>query len=215
MKNIILIAPPAAGKGTISSYLMDTYSYEHISTGDLLREEAKKNSEIASLMREGKLIGDDIILPLFKEKLSCLKDKPFILDGMPRNLEQATYLDTLFNEMNLTNYVVLSLAVEKEILEKRIVGRRICSNCGASYNIYFDTLKPIQEGICDSCASSLITREDDNTESFQVRYKTYLEQTSPLLDFYQEKGKLKVVDGTKNPVEIQQEVTKIIEGSND
>ncbi len=219
MKNIIFIAPPAAGKGTISEYLIKNLNYTHLSTGDLLRKVAKQDNEngkkIRSLMKEGKFIPDEIILPLFKDELLTLKDKPFILDGMPRTLKQAKYLDNLFQEIDLNNYIVLSLNVDKEILKERIIGRRICPDCGSSYNIYFEGLKPKDNEHCDNCGSSLIQREDDNLEAFQVRYQAYLEETEPLITFYKEKKVLQEIDGTKQPLEIQNDVDKLLRNQND
>ena len=216
MKNVIFIAPPAAGKGTISDYLVNNLSYVHISTGDILRNVSKEDTEIghniASLMKEGKFIGDDIILPLFKEELLKVKEKPFILDGIPRNLEQAKFLEQLFLELSVDNYIVINIRIEEDLLEKRIVGRRVCDKCKSSYNINFEEFKPKVENACDKCNTLLIQREDDNLETFQNRYETYLQVTSPLIHFYQEKGRLKCVDASKPQEEIIKEVISILKG---
>lgn len=213
MKNVIFIAPPAAGKGTISDYLVKNKGYVHISTGDLLRNEIKLGTEIGiqikELMKEGKFIGDDIILPLFKEELLRLKDKPFILDGMPRTLQQADYLTNLFQELNVDNYVVINIEIDENLLEKRAVGRRICE-CGASYNIYFDEFKPNVEGICDQCHKELIQREDDTLETFRSRLETYTKETEPLIHYYNEKGLLKSVDANQNSDKIISDVEYIL-----
>lgn len=213
MKNLILIAPPAAGKGTISEYLVKNLDYTHISTGDILRKAAKSDSEqgniIRNLINAGKFVGDDIILPLFKEELVKLKDKPFILDGMPRKIEQAKYLTNLFSELNVDNYVVINLSIEESLLEKRAVGRRICE-CGASYNIYFDEFKPKVEEICDHCGKNLIQREDDNLETFKKRYQTYLEETEPLIHYYKEKGLLKIINVSKTNSEIIESIKSVL-----
>lgn len=213
MKNVIFIAPPAAGKGTISEYLIKNKGYVHISTGDLLRNVAKLDTEVGikvkGLMKEGKFIGDDIILPLFKEELLRLKDKPFILDGMPRTLEQADYLTNLFQELNVDNYVVINMEINEDLLEKRAVGRRICE-CGASYNIYFDDFKPNVEGICDQCHKELIQREDDTLETFKNRYQTYLKETEPLIHYYEEKGLLTRVDANQANDKIISDVEQIL-----
>lgn len=213
MKNLILIAPPAAGKGTISEYLVKNLDYTHISTGDILRKAAKSDSEqgniIRNLINAGKFVGDDIILPLFKEELVKLKDKPFILDGMPRKIEQAKYLTNLFSELNVDNYVVINLSIEESLLEKRAVGRRICE-CGASYNIYFDEFKPKVEEICDHCGKNLIQREDDNLETFKKRYQTYLEETEPLIHYYKEKDLLKIINVSKTNSEIIESIKSVL-----
>lgn len=219
MMNVIFIAPPAAGKGTISKYLIENCGFVHLSTGNLLREIAKEDTEfgrmIASLMQEGRFISDDIIFELIKKHLENLKDKFFILDGMPRNLKQAEYLENMFKELGVHNYVVINLDIPEDVLEKRAIGRRICSNCGASYNIYFDDFKPKEENTCDVCHNNLTGRTDDTSETFKYRYQTYLENTSPVINFYQEKGLLKIVDATKPNKEIIDDVLHILGVKND
>lgn len=216
MKNVIFIAPPAAGKGTLSDYLVENMGYTHISTGDILRKVSKEDTtrgrEIAALLKSGTFIGDDIILPLFREELFKVKDKPFVLDGMPRNLEQALYLEQLFSELDVYNYVVINIEIDKELLEKRATGRRICEKCKSSYNIYFDGFRPNVENTCDKCNQLLVQRTDDTLETFQNRYQTFLEVTAPLIEFYQNKGKLKSVDASKPQEEIIKDVTLILEG---
>ncbi len=216
MKNVIFIAPPAAGKGTISAYLVDTLGYMHLSTGDLLRNITKSNTElgnqIAALIKEGKFISDDIMFELIEQELNKLNGKSFILDGMPRNINQAEYLSKLLLKMSVDNYVVINIDIDKDLLEKRAVGRRLCDSCKASYNIYFDGFKPKVEDTCDKCNSKLIQRDDDTLEVFQNRYKTYLENTLPLIEYYKEKGLLKSVDASKPQDEIIDDVLKIIKG---
>lgn len=214
MKNLILIAPPAAGKGSISNYLTGVLGYTHISTGDILRRVASEDTEIGKkvkeLMKTGKLIGDDIILPLFKSELEKLKEKPFILDGMPRNVFQGEYLDKVFQELHVNNYVVIHMDLDRKTLEKRVVGRRICESCGSIYNVNFDEFKPSVENTCDKCSEKLIWRDDDNLETFNTRYETYLNETAPLINFYQEKGLLKTVDATKPKEQIIENVKSIL-----
>lgn len=195
MKNVIFIAPPSAGKGTQSAKLVDM-GYVHISTGDMLREEINKKSdigmEIETIMQQGKLVSDDIVYKLIKNKLSNL-DKPFILDGYPRNINQAEILDKLFNELNITNYEVIYLDITLESALERALGRLTCE-CGASYSLYFEALKPKVEGICDKCGKELMQRSDDNEESFKTRYETFMQNTEPIKEFYDNKGKLHVID---------------------
>ncbi len=217
MKNVIFIAPPAAGKGTLSDYLVENMGYTHISTGDILRKKSHEDTElgrnIATLLKSGTFIGDDIILPLFKEELLKFKDKPFILDGMPRNLEQAAYLEDLFLELGVDNYVVMHIDVPEEMLEKRAVGRRICDTCKSSYNIYFDGFQPKENNVCDKCHTELIQRSDDTLETFKERYYTYLKVTEPLLQFYESKGKVKVLDASKSSLEIIGAMLTLLESS--
>lgn len=214
MKNVILIAPPAAGKGTVSKYLVEELGYTHLSTGDLLRNEIKNGTKIGiqvkEIMDSGQFTPDNIILPLFKSELLRIKDKPFILDGMPRKLNQAEYLTDLFNELNANNYVVINIDAEREILERRIVGRRYCINCGSSYNVYFENFMPKEENICDKCEKELIQREDDNLESFSKRYEDYVREAESLIHYYKEKGLLKTIDASLSNNEIIENILKEI-----
>ncbi len=206
MMNVIFIAPPAAGKGTISSSLVHDYNYIHLSTGDLLREVAKTNHEIAELMQSGKFISDDIIFGLIKDKIVSLKDKAFILDGVPRNLNQAKYLTELLKEIDVDNYLVINIDISKDTLEKRATGRRICPQCGASYNIYFPEFQPTKENTCNECGSELIARSDDSLETFKVRYQTYLDNTLPVLDYYQTLNKLVTINANQDSDLIMKDV---------
>ena len=153
--NIIFIAPPAAGKGTQSFLLEEKYNYKHISTGDLLREEITKKTElganIESIISKGELVSDEIITTLLKNELKKLKHQKFILDGYPRNIAQAETLENIFNELNIENYGTIYLSLDEETATKRALGRIVCSKCGASYNTYFKNLMPKEDGICDKC----------------------------------------------------------------
>ncbi len=216
MMGVIFIAPPAAGKGTISKYLVDNYGYMHLSTGDLLREIAKEDNslghEVAKLMQNGQFISDEIILDIFEKKFQEIKDKPFILDGMPRNKKQAIYLDKVLEKCDVNNYKVININISKDLLMKRATGRRLCPNCGSSYNIYFDGFKPLEENKCNNCKENLIQRKDDSLDTFNVRYQTYLEETEPLLEYYQTKNKLYQIDASKPQDEILKSVDKILKG---
>ena len=177
MKNIIFIAPPAAGKGTQSDLLISKYGYEHISTGDLLREEVASGSElglsISELMKSGALISDDIVNKLLVKALSATT-KPFILDGYPRNISQAEKLDILLSELGKSADAVIYLEVDEELAMKRATGRISCPNCKRSYHKYF--MKPKQDNICDNCGATLISRADDTEEAFKNRYNTYVQK---------------------------------------
>ena len=197
MKNIIFIAPPAAGKGTQSDLLVKKYGYTHISTGDLLRSEIAKQSEIGKnikeLMDSGNLISDEIVSKLLKEKLSSL-DGPFILDGYPRNLTQTVMLDKILNEINKKIDLVIYLDVPYDILINRVLLRLSCPKCSRSYHKI--NLKPKKEWICDDCQVELVSRSDDTEETFKNRYQTYIDNTSPLLNYYKEKNMLEIIDST-------------------
>ena len=195
MKNIIFIAPPASGKGTYSSMLKKNYSYTHISTGDVLRSISSSNTdlgkEVAEVLQSGNLVNDELMFRIIRQELEKLDpSKPFILDGLPRTLDQTKYLDTLFEELGLSNYVVLYLETDYEIALKRALGRITCPKCHATYNKYFDAFKPKVENKCDICNEELVSRTDDNEESFKIRFENYNTNTKPILDYYQEKEKL-------------------------
>ena len=197
MKNIILIAAPAAGKGTLSDLLVKKYDYLHISTGDLLREVSKENTElgqkIAKMLKNGELVTDEIVFELLENKL-CQVDKPYILDGFPRTLNQAYKYDELIQKLNKDLGIVVVLNCDYEILKKRIVGRYLCKDCGSIYNTLTGVNTPKKEGICDNCGGVLYKRSDDNEESFKIRYENYLEKTKPLIDFYEKKDNLYYID---------------------
>lgn len=161
-------------------------------------------------MKEGKYIGDDIVLPIFKEELLKLNGKPFILDGIPRTKVQAEYIDKLFKELNVDNYIVINIEIQIENLKKRSVGRRICSKCATTYNIYFEEFKPNVENICNHCNGSLIQREDDNEETFDKRMNIYLEETQPLIDFYKEKEKIVSLNANQTNQQILDDLDKLI-----
>lgn len=211
MKNIIFIAPPAAGKGTQSELLISKYGYEHISTGDLLRNEIKSGSdlgkELDSMMKSGSLISDEIVNKLLINALSNIT-KPFILDGYPRTISQALKLDEILASLNKNVDVVVYLDVEEELAMKRATGRLSCKSCNRIYHKYFS--KPKVEGICDDCGSSLISRADDTPDTFKVRYDTYMSNTKPLLDFYSNKNILVRVDANKEAKETFSEIEKVI-----
>jgi adenylate kinase len=212
MKNIIFIAPPAAGKGTQSDLLINEYNYSHISTGDLLRTEiANKTSlglKLEDLMKSGSLIDDDIVTSLLKNTLIKVRE-PFILDGYPRNLKQAVILDELLQELNKKIDLVIYLDVSEEVAIKRATGRISCPKCGRIYHKYF--LKPIKDNICDECGTELISRTDDTPETFKVRYQNYVNSTMPLLDYYQNKGLLLKVNANVEKEITFAEIKKVID----
>lgn len=194
MKNVIFLAPPLAGKGTFSDYLEKNFGYQHFSTGSILREKSLHNEELKKILESGELVSDDVILPLVKEVLENRDiTKPFILDGFPRTLQQAKKLDIIFLGLGVLDVVVVSIDVKKEILIDRVIGRRVCNKCYRSYNMNIVNFKPKVNDVCDFCGFPLIIRDDDNLESFEVRYRLYLESTNPILAYYKEKGCLKVI----------------------
>lgn len=195
MKSIILIAPPAAGKGTQSELLVEKYGFAHISTGDMLRDVAEHDVELQEELSSGNLIDDDVVFRLLKKRLladDC--NKGFILDGFPRDVDQAIKYDKFIGKLDVTSSVVIFLDVDRETAYKRIVGRVFCPNCKRVYNELLDDAMPKSLGKCDDCGGLLEKRSDDNEESFSKRYDEYLENTTPLIDYYAEKGILYRID---------------------
>ena len=213
--NIIFVAPPAAGKGTQSNLLVEKYGIAHISTGDLLREEVASGSDLGLSLKDkmasGELISDDIVLGLLKNRL--MKDdvkKGFILDGYPRTLNQANTLDTMLEELNMKIDHVLYLDMDKTLAMHRALGRMTCPNCGAGYNKYEEVMKPKVDGKCDKCSSDLVSRSDDNEETFNTRFDTYLDNTQPLLDYYKERELLTVIDNSGTPEDTFNKIKEVI-----
>ncbi len=214
--NIILLAPPAAGKGTQASKITAKYHLKHISTGNLLREAILKKDEMALYlereMKTGKLISDDIILKLIEGELVDSNYDGVVLDGFPRNLMQALEYEGLLTQLNQKLDCVLYLHIEKEEAKKRIIGRRTCPTCGRIYNSFIEAQAPLKEEVCDVCESILSKRDDDNEETFDLRYETYMKETQPLIEFYTEKGLLRKIDSSKLPDLVFGNIEKVLEG---
>ena len=216
MRNIVFIAPPAAGKGTQATILKDKFNIAHISTGDLLREEVKKGTELGNIlseqMKSGKLISDEIVTDLLRNRLlEPDTNNGYILDGYPRNISQAEILENILDEINKPISHVIYLDIDSETAMKRACGRLQCSNCGKIYNKYIDESKPKNEGICDDCNITLTHRADDNEDSFKVRFETFMESTKPLIDFYNSKGLLYTVDSSVSKEYTSEQVIKVLE----
>jgi len=210
MKSLIFIAPPAAGKGTQAKMVSEAYDLAHISTGDLLREEVKNgNTELQEIMESGKLVSDEIVLDLLTKKISSLENG-YILDGFPRNVNQAISFDKMLTLMNQKIDYVIYLNLDKEIAKKRIVGRVSCPNCGNVYNTMIEGMEPKEEDLCNNCHTTLTKRKDDNEETFEVRYNTYLEETEPLIKYYQDKNILYEIDSSLEKQEVFERIKEII-----
>ena len=199
--NIIFLGAPGSGKGTQASLLSSSLNIESISTGDLLRREVEKKSKIGVLaklqMESGALVSDDVVINIIKEKIttkSC--EKGFILDGFPRNINQALKLEEMLENCNKKIDKVFNFEVEEDVLIKRIAGRYTCKKCGAVYNRYF---KPtFKEGECDNCGSNEFeNRSDDNEVTVKNRLKVYKESSFPLIEYYKKKHLLVSIDALK------------------
>jgi len=189
---IVLLGAPGAGKGTYASRLKKTYNIPHISTGDLLREAVKEGSEIGIEAKEyidkGLFVPDEIIVNLLKNRLEQDDaQKGMLLDGFPRTIKQAELLDEI---MDISK--VLKFDLDEETVLRRLGGRMICKGCGEIF--HKQNLKPKQEGICDHCEDELYVRDDDKDETIKERLKVYHDQTSPLVEHYQNKDLLQNID---------------------
>ena len=187
MQNIILLAPPVAGKGTLAKLLCDRLGYVSISTGDILRNEAKKNKELSEKLKKGELVDDNTVFELLKAKLNKLGNTPYILDGFPRTKKQAEMYDELIQNIEKELGVVIYLDVDKEELIKRVTTRVICPNCRRAYSTREKRFAPKKQDLCDKCNVLLIHREDDKEEVFDKRYNEYLTRTKPLISYYEKK----------------------------
>ena len=216
MKNIIFIAPPAAGKGTQAKLVSSEYNIPHISTGDLLREEMANGTEIGLSIKKdmdsGNLVSDEVITTLLKNRITskdCLNG--FILDGYPRNLAQAKIYNNLLDKLNIDKGVVIYFNIDKETALKRTLSRIICPNCGSSYNLLIKDLKPQKENICDRCNHELKSRTDDTEEVFKHRFDTYINSTKDLIEYYKNLGLLYEIEVSDKSAEtIFEEVKEIL-----
>ncbi len=199
MKRLLIMGPPGAGKGTQAAKLVEKYNIPHISTGDMFREAIKQETKMGvlakSYMDQGQLVPDDVTIGIVRDRLAAddCKSNGFLLDGFPRNLEQAKSLDVILSELNYNLDNVIDVNVDSKILIERIVGRRVCKSCGSTFHVVFNA--PQKENVCDSCDSELMTRKDDNVETAGNRLEVYSSQTQPLLDYYDAKNLLVVVNG--------------------
>ncbi len=206
---IIFIAPPAAGKGTQSNLLSNEFNIEHISTGDLLREEIKSgNKELQSIIESGKLVNDELILSILAKKIDSLDS--YILDGFPRTINQAISLDGLLKSKNEKIDYVIYLSVDKEIAKKRILGRISCPKCGSVYNTMIEGMNSKVDMICDNCNSELTKRIDDTEETLSTRYDTYIRETEPLIEYYKNKGVLYQIDSSKDTMTVYNDIKNIL-----
>lgn len=205
--NIILLGPPGAGKGTLSSKILDRNNAVQIATGDIFRYNISNKTELGlkakSYMDRGDLVPDELTIDLVwdaYDKLEEDEERIVLFDGFPRNIDQAKALDEGMAERNTEISQVVYFDVDDKILIERITGRRVCEDCGATFHTKFN--KPKEEGICDKCGGKLIQRNDDNEETVKNRISVYNDHTSPLIEYYEKAGKLVKIDGAKTPEEV-------------
>ena len=195
---LLIMGRPGAGKGTQAFTIKNYYNIPHISTGDMFRDAIKNGTQLGntakSYMDKGLLVPDEVTIGLVRERLSqkdC--ENGFLLDGFPRNVSQAEELDKILTDLDVKLDAVLDVNVDPQILIRRIVGRRVCKNCGATFHIEFN--KPKKDGICDNCGSPLVQRNDDTEATAGSRLQVYDESTAPVLAYYKKQGLLKTVNG--------------------
>ena len=210
--NIILFGPPGAGKGTQSQYLVESCNYTQISTGDLLRDEIKKNTElgkeILSKVDVGDFVNDEIVNSLIDEIVSNKKyHNKLIFDGYPRNISQAKNLDNIMSKNNQSIGAIIYLDVTRDIIEKRILGRIVCEKCNVTLNEYFDN-EQIKNHKCGN--EYLKKRKDDNSKTIINRYDTFVKETNPLLDYYSKKTTFYKVDASVKIEEITAKIAEIL-----
>ena len=207
---LILLGAPGAGKGTQDEVICDHLHIPSVSTGNLLREAVKNQTEYGmkakSFMDSGKLVPDEIVLALLKERIAQDDCKGgFILDGFPRTVAQAQTLE----EMGVIVDAVIDIEVPDEAITQRMSGRRVCEACGASYHIVSKPTKV--DGVCDRCGGKLVVRKDDQPETVKDRLNVYHNQTEPLIEYYKKSGKLKVVDGQGDVSEVSSRTLAALE----
>ena len=209
--NITFIAPPAAGKGALSNKIYEKYGFPHISIGDLLRN--VEDEEIKKQLEEGAFVDNKIVAKLLYSRLE--KDdckNGYVLDGFPRNMSQIDIYEDICKRSNFNNIIIV-VDIPKEIGEKRITGRRVCSNCGSVYNINFEESKPKIIDKCDNCGHELNSRSDDNLETYGHRFDVYVNETAPILNYFKDSDFIYHVDGTKSLDEVFDDIDEIIKES--
>lgn len=208
---LIIFGPPGVGKGTLSDLLADKLKIPHISTGDIFRNEIKSgNSELTQYVEKGLLVPDMVVNKVIEKALKQdFFKNGFILDGYPRTTDQAEFLENALWKLKKNISLVLNLVASEEEIVERATQRRMCSKCGALYNLV--TMKPKKKDACDKCNGPLVQRKDDEPETVRKRIQVYQEETAPLIEHYMKKKLLVDVDASKKPRTIYYEVLKIIE----
>ena len=212
---VILLGPPGAGKGTQAQRIAERYHLPHLSTGDMLRDNIQRDTELGRiakpLMERGELVPDDIVIRMVEDRIAqpdCRNG--FVFDGFPRTLAQADDLERICEKYKFGVTFVLHMVVDKDLLMRRLTGRRICKAGGHIYNVY--DRPPKQEGICDLDGSELIHRPDDTERVISERLAAYERQTRPLADYYRARKQLSPVDAMAGADDVTSSIAKILDG---
>lgn len=211
---LIMLGAPGAGKGTQAKKIAEKYQIPHISTGDIFRANIKEGTDLGkeakTYMDAGQLVPDELTVKILLDRVA--KDdckEGYVLDGFPRTIPQAEVLDEALTKLGDKIDFAIDVDVPDENIVRRMGGRRACVTCGATYHI--EHVPPKKEGICDTCGSELILRDDDKPETVSNRLKVYHDQTQPLIDFYTKKGVLKSVDGTIDMMDVFASIKAILD----
>ncbi|CAM4011025.1 adenylate kinase [Geobacillus stearothermophilus] len=213
--NLVLMGLPGAGKGTQAEKIVAAYGIPHISTGDMFRAAMKEGTPLGlqakQYMDRGDLVPDEVTIGIVRERLS--KDdcqNGFLLDGFPRTVAQAEALETMLADIGRKLDYVIHIDVRQDVLMERLTGRRICRNCGATYHLIFHP--PAKPGVCDKCGGELYQRADDNEATVANRLEVNMKQMKPLVDFYEQKGYLRNINGEQDMEKVFADIRELLGG---
>ncbi|MBE6032608.1 MAG: adenylate kinase [Clostridiales bacterium] len=213
MFRLVLLGPPGAGKGTQAVKIAEKYNIPHISTGDIFRKNVKEGTPLGKKAKEfmdsGALVPDELVVALVEDRLKAPDCQDgFLLDGFPRTIYQAEALDECLSKMGSKLDYVINLCVDEDELLDRMIGRRVCRQCGTPYHV--TNMPPKVEGVCDSCGGEVYQRADDTEETVKNRFKVYQDQTSPLISYYEESGNILHIEGVGGPAAVFEAIVSAV-----